>query len=97
VDGDKHLDSIDLGVTDAGVGLLGMKMGHATSHSDEMLAEALLYMQHALQLLDDAGAPGDIGAHLDLAICRLTELPAAPPRDLAPESDSAASRSSTGR
>lgn len=37
----------------------------------ESLERALLYMQCALQLLDDADAPAEIGAHLDLAICRL--------------------------
>ncbi len=31
-------------------------------------------MQVALQMLDDGAAPADIGAHLDLAICRLAEL-----------------------
>lgn len=37
------------------------------------LHEALNCMQSALQLLDDAEAPADVGAHLDLAVCRLTE------------------------
>ena len=37
------------------------------------LAEALAHMESALQLLDDADASADIGAHLDLAICRLRE------------------------
>lgn len=35
------------------------------------LTEALHCMSSALHLLDEAGAPGDIGSHLDLAICRL--------------------------
>jgi hypothetical protein len=28
-------------------------------------------MKQALDMLDQAGAPADIGAHLDMAICRL--------------------------
>lgn len=36
-------------------------------------AEAMLWMQQALQLLDETDAPADIGAHLDLAIARLRE------------------------
>lgn len=39
----------------------------------EQLAEALAHMESALQLLDDADASADIGAHLDLAIWRLRE------------------------
>ena len=35
------------------------------------MADAMALMQQALRLLDDAGAPADIGAHLDLAIVRL--------------------------
>ena len=38
------------------------------------LDKALRYMQSALQLLDDAKCRPDVGAHLDLAICRLTEV-----------------------
>ena len=37
----------------------------------ESLQTALANMKSALSLLDDAEAPDDIGAHLDLAICRL--------------------------
>lgn len=37
------------------------------------LAQALDLMKTALQLLDEGRAPPDIGAHLDLAICRLSE------------------------
>lgn len=39
----------------------------------EKLEKALACMQAALALLDDADAPADIGAHLDLAICRLVD------------------------
>lgn len=35
------------------------------------LAEALDLMAEALELLDDIGAPGEIGANLDLAMTRL--------------------------
>lgn len=38
-----------------------------------LLAEALGQLQKALELLDEADAPADIGAHVDLAICRLGE------------------------
>jgi hypothetical protein len=31
------------------------------------------HLERALQLLDDANAPADIGAHLDLAVHRLRE------------------------
>ena len=31
-------------------------------------------MRRALRLIDEADGPGDIGAHLDLAINRLSEL-----------------------
>lgn len=35
------------------------------------LFEALNLLRAALQLLDDAEAPAPLGAHVDLAICRL--------------------------
>lgn len=35
------------------------------------LTQALELMRSALELLDQANAPADLGAHLDLAICRL--------------------------
>jgi hypothetical protein len=38
---------------------------------DGRLSQALRLMQDALQLLDEANAAPDVGAHLDLAICRL--------------------------
>lgn len=37
------------------------------------LVEALQLMQRALTLVDEAEGPADVGAHLDLAIARLTE------------------------
>lgn len=43
------------------------------SSAESKLAEAMALMRQALQLLDAAQAPADIGAHLDLAIVRLGE------------------------
>jgi hypothetical protein len=42
---------------------------------------ALKHMQSALDMLDDSGAPGDIGSHLDLAICRLEDALGCDPAD----------------
>lgn len=50
-------------------------MGQATfSQPAEALGKALVYMEAALQLLDDAEAPPDIGAHLDMALSRLKAI-----------------------
>lgn len=38
------------------------------------LQSAMDNMQAALELLDEAGAPADVGAHLDLAICRIRDV-----------------------
>ena len=43
------------------------------------LPGALARMLEALQLLDEAGAPGDIGAHLDRAIATLERKQASEP------------------
>ena len=43
------------------------------SSAQSKLAEAMALMRQALQLLDAAQAPADIGAHLDLAIVRLDQ------------------------
>lgn len=40
----------------------------------EELQTAMAKMQDALDLLDSAGAPAEVGAHLDLAISRLGEI-----------------------
>jgi hypothetical protein len=40
----------------------------------EMLRRALALMEDALDLLDDADCSADVGAHLDLAICRLRDV-----------------------
>jgi len=39
----------------------------------EALVDALAHLQSALELLDRANAPGQIGAHVDLAICQLQD------------------------
>lgn len=39
--------------------------------SNPVAFEALELMQSALKLLDESGVSADVGAHLDLAICRL--------------------------
>lgn len=50
-------------------------MGQATdSIYKDKLDKALTHMTSALQLLDDAGAPANIGAHLDMAVCRLKDV-----------------------
>lgn len=46
----------------------------------EMLRRALIFMEDALRLLDEADCPADVGAHLDLAIWRLRDcIPEVPP------------------
>ena len=44
-----------------------------SSNEEQPLLNALSHMQTALKLLDEVDAPADIGAHLDLAVCRLQE------------------------
>jgi hypothetical protein len=45
--------------------------------------KALVRMEEALTILDDADAPPKIGSHLDLAICRLQDsLNGKPPATL---------------
>ena len=41
------------------------------------LTEASSLMKRALSLLDEADAPGEVGCHLDLAICQLETVLAA--------------------
>lgn len=45
---------------------------------EDVLREALTFMESALELLDRACAPAHIGAYLDLAICELQTVVAAP-------------------
>ena len=47
--------------------------GAALPSKDSQLPEALRLMRRALSLIDEANGPGDIGAHLDLAIVRLND------------------------
>lgn len=49
---------------------MGSSLARATSH-DELMALTLL--EEALAILDGVDAPGEIGAHIDLAICRLRD------------------------
>jgi len=52
-------------------------MGEAQSKDGELagaLAEALELVTAALARLDEAGAPADIGAHLDLALHRMSRI-----------------------
>ena len=48
--------------------------------------EALSRMEEALELIDRCDGTAEIGAHLDLAICRLRDLIAKHARRSAPES-----------
>jgi len=41
---------------------------------EQQLRNALSLMRNALQMLDEAECSAEVGAHLDLAICRLTDL-----------------------
>ena len=44
------------------------------SGQQDLLTDALSLLQSALELLDEAGAPAQIGAHVDLAIHQLGSL-----------------------
>lgn len=58
-------------------------MGQASSSpNQEKLEKALICMETALHLLDDADAPADIGAHLDLGISRLKAMRANSPMNV---------------
>jgi hypothetical protein len=45
-----------------------------TSGQQDLLTDALRHLQSALDLLDEAAAPAQIGAHVDLAIHQLGSL-----------------------
>lgn len=47
--------------------------GHMTSRQDPR-SHAMHFLTSALQLLDDSDAPADIGAHVQTAISRLSEV-----------------------
>lgn len=40
---------------------------------DQAIVDALKHLEAALGLLDEADAPAQIGAHVDLAICQLRD------------------------
>lgn len=40
----------------------------------QALSDAATHLRAALELLDRVGAPAQIGAHVDLAICQLDEV-----------------------
>lgn len=40
----------------------------------DKLRQAMTQMHGALELLDEASAPNHIGCHLQMAICRLSEI-----------------------
>jgi hypothetical protein len=48
---------------------MGAKLGR-----QDQVTQAAELIRQAIQLLDAAGAPGDIAAHLDLAATRIDEL-----------------------
>jgi len=49
-------------------------MGESEANSSEpQAARALEMLEEALAILDDTDMPSDIGAHVDLAICRLRD------------------------
>lgn len=43
-------------------------------HENPELSKAFTLMAGALQILDEVGAPGEIGSHLDLALARLRSI-----------------------
>lgn len=49
-------------------------MDATTNPKTQMLIDAARYLQAAIEKLDDAGAPGQIAAHLDLALHQLTDV-----------------------
>jgi hypothetical protein len=71
----------------AALGAMGMRMdkdGSKALHRDG--PEALSRMEEALELIDRCEGTAEIGAHLDLAICRLRDLIAKHAQKTAPES-----------
>jgi hypothetical protein len=48
-----------------------MSRHHLPQSRQQQLSKALAKMSEALEILDDLGAPGEIGSQLDLAIARL--------------------------
>jgi hypothetical protein len=46
-------------------------MDEAQLDVDQAIVKAFGLVSTALEILDTAGAPADIGGHLDLALCRM--------------------------
>ena len=44
-----------------------------TKTTDRDAAQALAHLEEALSILDELDIPADVGAHVDLAICRLRD------------------------
>ena len=66
---------------------MGVRMGKDVSEALERDGlVALARMQEALELIDRCEGTSEIGAHLDLAICRLRDLIAKRAPKSAPES-----------
>lgn len=53
---------------------MGGKVKSETNGQQAMLTDALNLLQSALDLLDEAAAPAQIGAHVDLALHQLGSL-----------------------
>ena len=51
-----------------------MKLNHMLGAHEEHLLHALMMMTSALEMLDQVGGCHDVGAHLDLAISRLSDV-----------------------
>ena len=58
----------------ARLGCDGVRMNDRPSALDSEGVVALAHMEQALELLDRCNDAMDVGAHLDLAICRLREI-----------------------
>jgi hypothetical protein len=52
-------------------------MQNQSGMNEELCREALSHFKLGLDQLDQGGAPGDIGAYIDLAICKLQDALAA--------------------
>ena len=54
--------------------------------ADDPRSGAMHFLTLALRLLDESDAPADIGAHVDVAISRLSEVLGQSDRDVSPQS-----------
>ena len=64
---------------------MNLVTGPATQEVRDALERALSHLEQCLLILDESGAPGDIGAHVDLAAERvaaiLEQFPGVAPTD----------------